>query len=229
MEFLTTCCFIVKINHCLKCGCIYPQQCQGFVVKYEFSVLFLLFFVRFSSTSLSEIWSEIFIFLETSTLECFLFVFCFLLPCPISFVAPYKDVDSLILELQLLSLSLCILSLGTLEWCLCILCFLLLCTDWAPGKDVEWPILDSQLLSLSLFILSFNTEWCLLVLRFLSLHNFCSRQICWFTDFSLIIQTAICTCCQYVVCAIISFTLDWHFSQLINCENSCKFTERTSK
>lgn len=85
MEFLTTCCFIVKINHCLKCGCIYPQQCQGFVVKYEFSVLFLLFFVRFSSTSLSEIWSEIFIFLETSTLECFLFVFLLFATTPNNF------------------------------------------------------------------------------------------------------------------------------------------------
>ena len=55
-------------------------------------------------------------------------------------------------------------------------------------------------------------------LSFVTVHNFFSRQICRITDFSLIIETAICTCCQSVVRAINSYTLTWQFPQLINCE-----------
>ena len=77
-----------------------PSGIPFSVVEYDFSVLFVLFFVMFSHASLAE-W---FLFFAASTLECFLFALSFLFMD--ATVAPDKEVDSLILELQLLSLSL---------------------------------------------------------------------------------------------------------------------------
>ena len=80
------------------------------VVHFYYSLLFLLFFVMFSHASLAE-W---FLFFAASTLECFLFALSFLFMD--ATVAPDKEVDSLILELQLLSLSLYIPSFAHLSF-----------------------------------------------------------------------------------------------------------------